>query len=131
MSDVPENLKYTKTHEWVKEMEGGTLMVGITDHAQELLGDLVFVELPETGRTMAAGDQCAVIESVKAASDIYSPVAGRITAVNEYLSESPEQINQQPYEDGWIMRLQPDDHSELDGLLDAAAYREFAESEEH
>lgn len=120
MSDVPSDLKYTKTHEWVRPEDNGTVVVGITDHAQAALGDLVFVEVPEIGREVSAGDACAVVESVKAASDIYAPLDGEVVEVNEALSDSPELINQNPYGDGWIMRLRVD--GSLDGLLDAAAY---------
>ncbi len=122
MSDVPGDLKYTKSHEWVREEEDGSVLVGITDHAQSALGDLVFVEPPETGSEVAAGDACAVVESVKAASDVYSPVTGEVTEANDALSDSPELVNQDPYGDGWIMRIQLSDPSELDELLDAESY---------
>jgi len=120
MSNVPADLKYARSHEWVRTLADGTVEVGISDHAQHALGDLVFVELPEVGRTFAAGDACAVVESVKAASDVYSPLAGSVVAVNEALSATPELINQDPYGNGWIMRVQPT--GAADGLLDAAAY---------
>ncbi len=122
MSDVPGDLKYTKSHEWVREEEDGSVLVGITDHAQSALGDLVFVEPPEAGSEVAAGDACAVVESVKAASDVYSPVTGEVTEANDALSDSPELVNQDPYGDGWIMRIQLSDPSELDELLDAESY---------
>ncbi|KPK58512.1 MAG: glycine cleavage system protein GcvH [Gammaproteobacteria bacterium] len=122
MSDVPGDLKYTKSHEWVREEEDGSVLVGITDHAQSALGDLVFVEPPEEGSEVAAGDACAVVESVKAASDVYSPVTGEVTEANDALSDSPELVNQDPYGDGWIMRIQLSNPSELDELLDAASY---------
>jgi glycine cleavage system H protein len=122
MSDVPGDLKYTKSHEWVREDEDGSVLVGITDHAQSALGDLVFVEPPEAGSEVAAGDACAVVESVKAASDVYSPVTGEVTESNDALADSPELVNQDPYGDGWIMRIQLSDPSELGELLDAEAY---------
>jgi glycine cleavage system H protein len=122
MSDVPGDLKYTKSHEWVREEEDGSVLVGITDHAQSALGDLVFVEPPEAGSEVAAGDACAVVESVKAASDVYSPVTGEVTEANDALSDSPELVNQDPYGDGWIMRIQLSNPSELDELLDAESY---------
>jgi len=120
MSHIPADLKYTKTHEWVRLNPDGSVMVGITDHAQEQLGDMVFVELPELERVVAAGEECAVVESVKAASDVYSPLAGEVVAVNEALTEKPELVNQDPYGEGWLFQLQPGEA--LDGLLDAAAY---------
>lgn len=122
MSVIPENLKYTKTHEWARLEGDGTVTVGITDHAQSQLGDLVFVELPEVGTTVAAGRECAVVESVKAAADVYSPLNGKVLAVNEALTDSPELINEEPYGKGWLFRLSTTDS--LDGLLDAAAYAE-------
>ena len=124
MSEIPPDLKYASTHEWVRMEADGTATVGITDHAQEQLGDLVFVELPEVGAHYAAGDACAVVESVKAASDIYAPISGTVVEVNEALEESPQLVNEDPYGDGWLFRLEPSDPSELDGLLDAAAYLE-------
>lgn len=130
MSNTPEELRYTKSHEWVRMRDDGTADVGITDHAQEQLGDLVFVDLPETGNTVSAGDDCAVVESVKAASDVYAPVAGEIVAVNESLADSPETVNGSPYEDGWLFRIRPADPGEVDALMDADAYRELAAAEE-
>ena len=130
-NDVPSELKYTKSHEWVRVDDDGIATVGITDHAQELLGDLVFVELPEVGAELGAGAECAVVESVKAASDVYSPVTGEVIEVNELLADSPETINQDAYEEGWIYRVRLSDPSELDALMDADAYAEHAESEEH
>ncbi len=130
-NDVPSELKYAKSHEWVRVEEGGIAAVGITDHAQELLGDLVFVELPEVGADLASGAECAVVESVKAASDVYSPVSGEVIEVNEALAEAPETINQDAYESGWIYRLRLADETELEALMDADAYAEHAESEEH
>ena len=130
-NDVPSELKYTKSHEWVRVDEGGVATVGITDHAQELLGDLVFVELPEVGAELGAGAECAVVESVKAASDVYSPLTGQVIEVNEALADAPETINQDAYEEGWIYRMKVVDTAELDGLMDADSYAEHAESEEH
>jgi glycine cleavage system H protein len=126
MSNIPDNLKYTKSHEWVKDEGDGTVSIGITDHAQELLGDLVFVELPEEGAELSAGNECAVVESVKAASDVYSPLDGEVVAVNQDLADTPEAINENPY-DAWIFKLKLSDPAQLDGLLDAAAYAEVAE----
>lgn len=130
-NDVPSELKYTKSHEWVRVDDDGIATVGITDHAQELLGDLVFVELPEVGAELGAGAECAVVESVKAASDVYSPVSGEVVEVNEVLAESPETINQEAYEAGWIFRLRLADPAELEALMDADSYAEHAESDEH
>ena len=128
MSDVPSELKYTKSHEWIRREDDGTLSVGITDHAQGLLGDLVFVELPEIGSEMNAEDACCVVESVKAASDVYMPVTGEIVEINEVLADAPETINDSPYDDGWLFRLKPAAEVELDDLLDADAYEtEIAE----
>lgn len=122
MSETPVELKYVKSHEWVRQEDDGSLTVGITDHAQALLGDLVFVELPQVGRSFTAGQECAVVESVKAASDVYSPVSGEVVAVNDALADTPELINQSPYGDGWLLRLRPSDSAELEALLDAEAY---------
>lgn len=130
MSKLPEDLKYRSSHEWVRDEGDGTVTVGITDHAQELLGDLVFVELPEVGKQVAAGRECGVVESVKAASDIYSPLSGEVVAVNEALSGSPEVINQDPYGEGWIFRLRLSDAAELNTLMDAAAYQALVDAEE-
>jgi glycine cleavage system H protein len=129
MSHVPNELKYTDSHEWVRVDDDGTATVGITDHAQELLGDLVFVELPEVGATLAAGGECAVVESVKAASDVYSPVSGEVTEANETLADAPETINQDPYEAGWIYKLRLSDPSELEALKDADGYAAHAEED--
>jgi glycine cleavage system H protein len=130
MSNVPENLKYTKTHEWVQVLDDGTITVGITDHAQDQLGDMVFIELPETGTTLNAGEDCAVVESVKAASDVYTPVSGEIIAANENIVDSPELVNKDPYGDGWIFRIKPSDESDMDNLLSASDYSEFVATEE-
>ncbi|MFD2112174.1 glycine cleavage system protein GcvH [Thiorhodococcus fuscus] len=129
MSDLPNELRYTKTHEWVKDNGDGTLTVGITDHAQEALGDIVFVEAPEAGRALDAEEACAVVESVKAASDIYSPLAGEVIESNAALTDTPDAINVSPYGDGWIFRISPADMSAFDALLDAAAYEKVVEDE--
>lgn len=131
MSKTPGNLKYTKSHEWIRREADGTLTVGITDHAQDLMGDLVYVELPEAGREVAAGKECAVVESVKAASDVYAPVSGDITAANDALADSPETINKDPYGEGWMFKLRPSNPAELDALLDAAAYDAQVAAEKH
>ncbi len=127
MSDIPEDLKYTKSHEWVRDNGDGTVTVGITDHAQELLGDLVFVELPELDAVYGADDACAVAESVKAASDVYCPVSGVIIDVNNDLEDTPELINTDAYGDGWLFMLKMDSPDELDGLLDADDYADICE----
>ena len=129
MSEVPADLRYTKSHEWVKDNGDGTVTVGITDHAQEALGDLVFVELPEVGRTLAAEETCAVVESVKAASDIYSPLAGEVIEANIALTDAPETINEEPYGNGWIFKLRLTDAASLGALLDADAYAAVAEEQ--
>ena len=131
MSTIPAELKYSKSHEWVRSEDDGSVTVGITDHAQDLLGDMVFVELPEPGRSLDAGQECAVVESVKAASDVYSPVAGEVVAVNEAIADSPELVNKDPYGEGWMMRIKPAAASALDDLLDADAYQALVDSEEH
>ncbi len=131
MSTLPTQLKYTKSHEWAQLMDDGTLRIGITEHAQDLLGDMVFVELPAIGRNVAAHAECAVVESVKAASDVYSPVAGEIIAVNEALTSNPELVNKDPYGEGWLMRLKPNNSADLSGLLTAAAYAELIAAEAH
>lgn len=123
MSNIPTNLKYASSHEWLRAEGDGIYTVGITEHAQELLGDMVFVELPEVGESVAQGDDVAVAESVKAASDIYAPVSGEIVAVNEALSDSPELVNSSPYEDGWMFKIKIADEAELGALLDAAGYQ--------
>ncbi|MGV8897617.1 MAG: glycine cleavage system protein GcvH [Burkholderiaceae bacterium] len=119
--NIPAELKYSESHEWARTESDGTITVGITDYAQEALGDIVFVELPTVGQTLAAGKDCAVVESVKAASDIYAPLSGEVVAVNDSLGDAPEQINQNAY-DAWLFKLKPAAPGELDGLLDAAAY---------
>jgi glycine cleavage system H protein len=127
MSTVPAKLKYSKSHEWVQDNGDGTVTVGITDHAQEALGDLVFVELPEIGRKVGVEEACAVVESVKAASDIYSPLSGEVTHVNSDLVDAPETINEDPYTAGWIFKLRLADAGELGALLDADAYTRIAD----
>ena len=122
MSNVPSDLKYASSHEWVRSEGNGVYTVGITEHAQELLGDMVFVDLPEVGREVAAGEDCAVAESVKAASDIYSPISGEIVAVNDELEGSPELVNSEPYGTGFLFQIKASDESELANLLDAEAY---------
>lgn len=127
MSEVPSELKYAKSHEWVRVEEDGLMTVGISDHAQELLGDLVFVELPEVGSEFVAGDECCVVESVKAASDVYMPISGEIVEVNEALADEPEIINSSAYDSGWLFKVQPS-ADEINDLMDADAYQ--AEIEE-
>jgi len=126
MSRIPTDLKYTRSHEWLRQLPDGTVQVGITDHAQEALGDLVFVELPELGRRLSAADPCAVVESVKAASDIFAPIAGTVVATNEKLAQSPELINRDPYGDGWMMCLKPTSPQATDALLSARDYEAIA-----
>ncbi len=122
MSNVPQELKYTKSHEWILAGDDGQVTIGITDHAQELLGDMVFIELPEIDKELDRGEECSVVESVKAASDVYAPLAGTVVAVNEQLADAPELINEDPYGEGWMFRLQIADVSKLDDLMDADAY---------
>jgi glycine cleavage system H protein len=126
-ANVPADLRYTKTHEWVKKLADGSVVVGITDHAQHALGDLVFAEAPEAGRTVAAAEACAVVESVKAASDVYSPLAGEVLAGNTALADTPEKINSDPYGEGWLFKLAPANAADVDALLDASAYAKFLE----
>lgn len=128
MSHIPSELKYASSHEWVEDNGDGTVTVGITDHAQAALGDLVFVEVPEVGDTFDAGDAFAVVESVKAASDVYAPVSGEVIASNEDLADAPEIVNDQPYSDGWIAKIKMEDAAELEDLMDAEAYTEAAEA---
>ena len=122
MSEIPTDLRYTKSHEWVRLEEDGTVTVGISDHAQEALGDLVFVELPEVGTQIAADEACCVIESVKAASDVYMPITGEILDTNQMLVDEPEIINGSPYDDGWVFKIQPDDADDVEQLMDASTY---------
>ena len=126
MSQIPASLRYTDSNEWVRHESDGSLTIGITDHAQEALGDLVYIELPAVGTTVAARKDIIVVESVKAASDVYAPVAGTVIAVNEALAAAPEALNQDAYA-AWLIRLQPDDPADLDGLLDAEGYRALVE----
>ena len=131
MSKTPANLKYTKSHEWVKTLPDGSVQIGITDHAQELLGDLVFIELPAVGKDITAGKECAVVESVKAASDVYAPISGKVLEVNSKIGDAPETLNKDAYGDGWMFRLQPADKAEIDKLLDAKAYEALVAAESH
>lgn len=130
MSDIPDDLKYTKTHEWVRVENDGTVTVGITHYAQEALGDLVFVELPEIGQEVEIEEQCAVVESVKAASDIYSPISGEVVKVNTALTEKPELVNSSPYEDGWLFKVKLAKESGLEELLAARDYEEILKQQE-
>ena len=125
MTLCPENLKYMRSHEWVRIESHGEAVVGISDHAQASLGDIVFVELPEVGAIVHLKNEIAVVESVKAASDVYSPVSGEITAINEELLESPEMVNKVPYDGGWFFKIKLSDEAELDDLMDAESYSEF------
>ncbi len=127
MSTVPGELRYTRDHEWLRQEADGSVVVGITDHAQHQLGELVYVELPEVGAELTAGQGCAVVESVKAASDVYAPLAGTITAVNAALEQEPGLVNTSPYTGGWLFRIEP--AGSLSGLLDAAAYQQFIDAE--
>lgn len=128
MSEIPSELLYRESHEWVRYDEDGTAIVGITDHAQAQLGDMVYIEVPEPGMSYEQGDACAVVESVKAASDVYAPLTGEVIETNGALEDSPELVNTDPYGDGWLFRMQLSDLSEIDGLLDPVAYAELAES---
>jgi len=130
MSNIPSELRYTTSHEWVRLEEDGTLTMGITDHAQALLGDLVFVELPEVETEAKAEEEIGVVESVKAASDIYSPVNGEVVAVNDALKESPDLVNNDPYGNGWLVKLKPADTEETRDLLDADDYEDQLEADE-
>jgi len=127
MSNIPAELKYATSHEWVRNEGDGTFTVGITEHAQGLLGDMVFVDLPDVGDEITAGEDCAVAESVKAASDIYAPISGEIVAINEELEDSPELVNSDSFTEGWLFRVKASDEAELDALLDAAGYAESIE----
>ncbi len=129
MSNIPAELKYASSHEWIRKEEDGSYTVGISEHAQELLGDMVFVELPEVGDTVTAGEDCAVAESVKAASDIYAPISGEVLAVNESLEDSPELVNSDAFGDGWFFRVMPSDTAEIDNLLNAEGYQAVIDEE--
>ncbi len=131
MSELPTDLRFAKSHEWIRDEGDGTATIGITDHAQEQLGDLVFVELPEVGASVTQGSECAVVESVKAASDIYSPASGEVVAVNEDLGDAPETVNNDPFGDGWIFKVKLEDASQLGALLDADGYTSHVSAEEH
>jgi glycine cleavage system H protein len=128
MNDLPVDLKYTQSHEWVRLSDDGTVTVGITDYAQEQLGDLVFVECPQPGTAVTAGEACAVVESVKAASDIYAPLTGQVIESNEMLTETPDIINQDAFGEGWLFKMQPEDATALEELMDAEVYKVYAES---
>ena len=130
MSEIPSECRYLKSHEWVRMEADGICTVGITDHAQSQLGDIVFVELPQEATEMSAGEECGVIESVKAASDFYSPLSGEIVAANEGLTDAPELVNQDPYGDGWLFKIKIENEEALQDLLDAEAYQSFLDEEE-
>ena len=130
MSETPDDLMYSKSHEWIRDNGDGTVTIGITDHAQEQLGDLVYVEVPEAGRELDVEEACAVVESVKAASDVYAPIAGTVVEGNEELADTPEAVNQDTYGAGWLIKLKPADSDALTQLMDASAYQEFVESEQ-
>ena len=128
--DIPTNLKYTKSHEWVRLEDDGTATIGITQHAQELLGDMVFAEIPQVGRNLKQGEECAVVESVKAAADVYAPISGEVIAVNAELESAPEKINQDAYA-AWLFKVKPTNTSDLGSLMDAGSYQKVLESEAH
>ncbi|KAA9002697.1 glycine cleavage system protein GcvH [Affinibrenneria salicis] len=130
MSNVPAELKYTASHEWVQDEGDGIYSIGITEHAQELLGDMVFIDLPEVGALFNAGDECAVAESVKAASDIYAPIGGEVVEINEELENAPELVNSAPYAEGWLFRIRAADETELNDLLDAESYQASLEDDD-
>ncbi len=127
---IPTDLKYTASHEWVRLEADGSATIGITDHAQELLGDMVFIENPTVGRTLAAGEECAVVESVKAASDVYAPIAGEVIAVNEAVEAEPQKLNEDAFA-SWMFRIKPAHAADLDGLMDATAYQAAVDAEAH
>ena len=129
MSNIPTDLRYAASHEWVRPEGDGVYTVGISDHAQELLGDMVFVDLPDVGDDVDLGDDVAVAESVKAASDVYTPITGKVVEVNESLEDSPEQVNSDPYGDGWLFKIKAADEGEVENLLDAEAYQASLEDE--
>lgn len=130
MAEYPGELKYAESHEWARVEDDGTVTVGISDHAQDSLGDVVYVELPEIGTDVSAKGEAGVVESVKAASDVYAPISGKIISVNETLEDAPETVNDSPYNQGWFFRLQPTDLTELESMLDANAYQALCDSEE-
>ena len=129
MSNIPKELRYSTSHEWVRPEGNGVFTVGITDHAQELLGDMVFVDLPDVDDEVSTGDDVAVAESVKAASDVYAPITGKVVEVNEDLDDSPELVNSDPYGDGWLYKIQAEDEGEVDGLMDAEVYEASIDEE--
>lgn len=129
MSNIPAELKYATSHEWVRSEGNGEYTVGITDHAQDLLGDMVFVEVPEVDDKLTQGEECGVVESVKAASDIYAPISGEVVAVNEALEDAPEQVNSDPFGEGWIYRIKADDESEVKAMMNAEAYKDSIEED--
>ncbi len=131
MSETPSECRYLATHEWARLEEDGTVTIGITDHAQNALGDVVYVEMPEEGQQVGSGEEAGVVESVKAASDIYAPVTGAVVAINAALEDEPEKVNQDPYGEGWFFKVEPADAGELEDLLDAEAYQEVCDAEEH
>ena len=128
---IPADLRYAKSHEWAKKQPDGTVVVGITDHAQSALGDLVFVEVPKAGRAVKAGEACAVVESVKAASDVYAPISGEVIDANAALANAPETLNQDPYDKGWMFKIKPSNPAELDKLLDGAGYQKVVAEAGH
>lgn len=131
MSEFPGELRYAESHEWARVEDDGTITIGISDHAQEALGDVVYVELPEVDADVEAKGEAGVVESVKAASDIYAPVSGKIIAVNTALEDAPETVNESPYDNGWFFKMQPNDLGELESLLEMNAYQKLCESEDH
>jgi len=131
MSNIPVELKYAKSHEWARLNDDGTVTIGISDSAQDQLGDMVFIEVPEVGQSVTAGDACAVVESVKAASDVYAPINGEVVEVNEKLEGSPEVVNQDAYGEGWLFRMQPGNAADLDAMMDSDAYTGFLDAEGH
>ncbi|MDH5444130.1 MAG: glycine cleavage system protein GcvH [Gammaproteobacteria bacterium] len=131
MSNIPAELRYTKSHEWVRKNDDGTLTIGISDHAQELLGDLVFVDAPESGSSFEQGEDCAVVESVKAASDVYCPISGEVVEANATLADAPETINADPYGDGWIFSIKPEDEGDFDNLMSSSEYTDHVAADDH
>ncbi len=129
MGELPGDLKYSKSHEWLRANDDGSVTIGITDHAQEQLGDMVYVEVPENGRELELEEACAVVESVKAASDVYAPLAGTVVEGNEALADTPEAVNNDAYGEGWLLKMTPADADALSGLMDASEYQAFVESE--
>jgi glycine cleavage system H protein len=129
MSEIPDNLRYTESHEWVLFEDDGSILVGITDHAQNLLGDMVYIELPEVNTPVSVGDECAVVESVKAASDVYSPIRGEIIRINDKLLDSPVVVNTDPYGEGWLFAIMPEEDADMSDLLDAEEYAQIISEE--